>query len=248
LLYLRARYYLPGLGVFPSLDPVEEGNRYGYVGRNVVNRVDPSGKCYFNSEETTSEERLICWETWQNYTRLIEQEWGPLSSWQALSNQVDCEGRFWGQFTFSDFTALWNDPNFVPPCGGAQQPFVGAFIGVQPVHTVGADPASALLFFLAGLCVSNAASIIEKLRLPSSSIYSGVVLPVRPSVAQFPARGNQRNEYNDLAEIEARRLNLDPCDVLKRWYEEARKAKDNVAAQKIKTAQKVFDCREHRGN
>jgi len=41
--YLRARYYVPGLGVFPSLDPVEEGNRYGYVGGNVVNRVDPSG-------------------------------------------------------------------------------------------------------------------------------------------------------------------------------------------------------------
>lgn len=40
---LRARYYLPGLGVFPSLDPVEEGNRYGYVGGDVVNRVDPSG-------------------------------------------------------------------------------------------------------------------------------------------------------------------------------------------------------------
>ncbi|CAG0936724.1 hypothetical protein TFLX_05611, partial [Thermoflexales bacterium] len=73
LLYLRARYYLPGLGVFPSLDPVEEGNRYGYVGGDVVNRVDPSGECYFNSEETTSQERLICWETWQNYTRIIEQ-------------------------------------------------------------------------------------------------------------------------------------------------------------------------------
>ena len=43
LVDLRARYYVPGLGVFPSLDPVEEGNRYGYVGGDVVNRVDPSG-------------------------------------------------------------------------------------------------------------------------------------------------------------------------------------------------------------
>ncbi|CAG1006605.1 hypothetical protein ANRL4_03645 [Anaerolineae bacterium] len=42
-MYLRARYYVPQLGAFPSLDPVEEGNRYGYVGGNVVNRVDPSG-------------------------------------------------------------------------------------------------------------------------------------------------------------------------------------------------------------
>ncbi|MBE2195026.1 MAG: RHS repeat-associated core domain-containing protein [Anaerolinea sp.] len=43
LLYLRARYYVPALGVFPSLDLVEEGNQYGYVGGDVVNRVDPSG-------------------------------------------------------------------------------------------------------------------------------------------------------------------------------------------------------------
>ncbi|MCC6973579.1 MAG: hypothetical protein IT322_06175 [Anaerolineae bacterium] len=33
VVYLRARYYVPTLGVFPSLDPVEEGNRYGYVAR-----------------------------------------------------------------------------------------------------------------------------------------------------------------------------------------------------------------------
>ena len=50
LVYLRARYYHPGLGVFPSLDPVEGSaqqamslNRYGYVAGNVLNAVDPSG-------------------------------------------------------------------------------------------------------------------------------------------------------------------------------------------------------------
>ncbi|MCD4687448.1 MAG: hypothetical protein K8S97_16075 [Anaerolineae bacterium] len=50
LVYLRARYYHPDLGVFPSLDPVEGDigramslNRYGYVAGNVVNAVDPSG-------------------------------------------------------------------------------------------------------------------------------------------------------------------------------------------------------------
>ncbi|MBE2193939.1 MAG: RHS repeat-associated core domain-containing protein [Anaerolinea sp.] len=48
LVYLRARYYVPGLGVFPSLDPVEEGNRYGYVGGNVANRVDPSGMLFWS--------------------------------------------------------------------------------------------------------------------------------------------------------------------------------------------------------
>jgi RHS repeat-associated protein len=50
LVHLRARYYDPGLGVFPSLDPAEGGlqdvlglNRYGYVQGNVPNIVDSSG-------------------------------------------------------------------------------------------------------------------------------------------------------------------------------------------------------------
>ena len=52
LVYLRARYYLPELGVFPSLDPVEGAldhppslNRYGYAQQNPVNWTDPSGQC-----------------------------------------------------------------------------------------------------------------------------------------------------------------------------------------------------------
>ncbi len=50
LVHLRARYYNPALGVFPSLDPVEgvlqqamSLNRYAYVAGNVVNRIDPTG-------------------------------------------------------------------------------------------------------------------------------------------------------------------------------------------------------------
>ncbi|MEP7286967.1 MAG: RHS repeat-associated core domain-containing protein [Chloroflexota bacterium] len=50
LVQLRARYYNPALGVFPSLDPLEGTmqqpmtlNRYGYVNGNPVNLVDPSG-------------------------------------------------------------------------------------------------------------------------------------------------------------------------------------------------------------
>ncbi|CAG0968091.1 hypothetical protein ANRL4_01077 [Anaerolineae bacterium] len=51
-MYLRARYYLPTLGVFPSLDPVEgipehasSLNRYSYVAGNTINAVDPTGLC-----------------------------------------------------------------------------------------------------------------------------------------------------------------------------------------------------------
>lgn len=52
LLYLRARYYNPALGVFPNLDPLEGDigrvlslNRYAYVQGNVVNNADPLGLC-----------------------------------------------------------------------------------------------------------------------------------------------------------------------------------------------------------
>lgn len=50
MLHLRARNYIPAIGVFPSLDPVEGClsnskalNRYGYVADNPINLVDPSG-------------------------------------------------------------------------------------------------------------------------------------------------------------------------------------------------------------
>lgn len=50
LVYLRARYYNPTLGVFPSLDPLEGDlsqllslNRYVYVQGNPANWIDPSG-------------------------------------------------------------------------------------------------------------------------------------------------------------------------------------------------------------
>jgi RHS repeat-associated protein len=43
LVYLRARYYNPTIGQFPSLDPIEVPNRYRYADANPVNRTDPSG-------------------------------------------------------------------------------------------------------------------------------------------------------------------------------------------------------------
>ena len=43
LVYLRARYYAPSLGVFTGLDPLETSNRYAYVDGHPINRVDPSG-------------------------------------------------------------------------------------------------------------------------------------------------------------------------------------------------------------
>lgn len=75
LVYLRARYYDPELGVFPSLDPVEGNmgqpmslNRYGYVTGNVVNTADPSGKIKENPYQYTScyQENLRNCTIWEN--------------------------------------------------------------------------------------------------------------------------------------------------------------------------------------
>jgi RHS repeat-associated protein len=43
LLYLRARWYTPGDGIFLSRDPMEDEPPYQYVQGNPVNRSDPSG-------------------------------------------------------------------------------------------------------------------------------------------------------------------------------------------------------------
>ncbi len=50
LLYLRARYYAPGTGVFTALDPFEGSasrpmslNGYSWVEGNTPNRTDPTG-------------------------------------------------------------------------------------------------------------------------------------------------------------------------------------------------------------
>jgi RHS repeat-associated protein len=60
LVYLRARYYNPVIGVFPNLDPLEGGmdqpmslNRYMYAQGNTTNAVDPTG--YFPEDESDSE-------------------------------------------------------------------------------------------------------------------------------------------------------------------------------------------------
>ena len=77
LVYLRARYLDPGLGVFASLDPVEgviqramSLNGYGWVEGRVPNSVDPSGECWANTGATRWQQHQ-CAEAWRGYTQHI---------------------------------------------------------------------------------------------------------------------------------------------------------------------------------
>ncbi|MBE2192859.1 MAG: RHS repeat-associated core domain-containing protein [Anaerolinea sp.] len=117
LVYLRARYYLPGLGVFPSLDPVEEGNRYGYVGGDVVNRVDPSGECWLNERANTLQQDY-CHTQFLRYTQDISRQYGEAWS-PELHKAIGDQARFWSQLEFEDFLYLWNNPDFNPPSDGS---------------------------------------------------------------------------------------------------------------------------------
>jgi RHS repeat-associated protein len=67
LLYLRARYYSPALGVFTTLDPIENGNRYQYVDANPTNRADPSGlqdRGFGDGDDYNAAECNQCWIDW----------------------------------------------------------------------------------------------------------------------------------------------------------------------------------------
>jgi RHS repeat-associated protein len=60
LQYHRARYYAPGLGIFPSLDPLETNNRYSYVIGNPVNFLDPSGLTACSQPTGSPLDGLLC--------------------------------------------------------------------------------------------------------------------------------------------------------------------------------------------
>jgi RHS repeat-associated protein len=69
LVYLRARYYDPNVGVFASLDPFEgvhgrpmSVNGYSWVEGNPINWVDPTGKC---TGQTRYECEMCCWERYR---------------------------------------------------------------------------------------------------------------------------------------------------------------------------------------
>lgn len=100
LLYLRARYYAPNLGVFTGLDPFEgfedepmSLNSYGYVYGNPVNWNDPSGSCPENPWWNDLPGQRCIWlahELSQKYniplSVLMQKDWGELEYLYGLGN------------------------------------------------------------------------------------------------------------------------------------------------------------------
>jgi Bacterial toxin 34 len=67
--------------------------------------------------------------------------------------------------------------------------------------------------------------------------------------ALMAARGNISNEIVDqVKKLIHGKPNLNPCDVLDEMMAAAKAAGDTALTQKIKTAQKYFKCRRHRGD
>ncbi|CAG0990738.1 hypothetical protein ANRL4_02454 [Anaerolineae bacterium] len=141
LVYLRARYYLPGLGVFPSLDPVEEGNRYGYVGGDVVNRVDPTGMisgepvARDGCVQTTAKD-CSCYDNIFVNVYYLGGPDSPFGMPVLLTERQACQIGVW----YKDFPEC--STNTPVPAPSSQTPVIIFFGGSDGVNlnTVGPDP------------------------------------------------------------------------------------------------------------
>ncbi len=118
LLYLRARYYHPELGVFTGLDPLEGNiaqvmslNRYGYVAGNVVNMVDPSGECGVSSTATNAE-RNECWRLWQEQYPGVDPARGQYGNYDHSC--IDQQYFYLAQRGYLTFIQLWNNGAYQP--------------------------------------------------------------------------------------------------------------------------------------
>ncbi len=114
LVYLRARYLSPGLGVFASLDPFEgmagspmSLNGFGYVSGNPVNLVDYNGmcaqptqwwnpidvNCYYSAvglAQRFSQDNPQTYDQW--FDVLIKQNWEYLKALEVTGSAADVTG------------------------------------------------------------------------------------------------------------------------------------------------------------
>jgi RHS repeat-associated protein len=85
LLYLRARYYAPEIGVFTALDPLELLNRYQYVGGNAINRTDPSG--YIPNPDFDDYSCNCGWLDWHHIQKSEEKAYTLLDDVNYIYNR-----------------------------------------------------------------------------------------------------------------------------------------------------------------
>ncbi|MEP7286935.1 MAG: RHS repeat-associated core domain-containing protein, partial [Chloroflexota bacterium] len=303
LVNLRARYYNPTLGVFPSRDPLEGAverpmslNEYSWVEGRVINWSDPLGLdggasvgilgvCVAAPEvcalaavglgvigialyatnptfrKSTNEllnrlgQGAASIGTTVEQLRLIEYYYESQAYASVLAEQTKAYD-----------PCTYNAPPSRPAYCGKQPGDYGQIVkfveNLLPWDTFAKDVINGDLRDLAkhleNTCGAGLEHILRQLTeatfkpfitaapTPLPSINEAT--QEAPNILQFPARGNQKNEYNTWAADEAKRLRIDPCDVLRDWYKAARKSGDTDAAKKIKIAQKAIDCREHRGD
>ena len=119
LVFLRARYMNPNIGTFLSLDPFEgvqnrpmSLNGYSYVGGDAINRTDPSGLCWANSD-ASPEQQGQCYDAWTAYMAVISEQY--TNDWpRDIRKLVTEEAGYWGFISYDEFVTQWNSSIIQP--------------------------------------------------------------------------------------------------------------------------------------
>jgi len=122
LVYLRARYLNPKLGIFSSQDTYEgninspEFNIYNYVGGNPINRNDPTGHC-FNNPNSTLNQQSECSAHFTAYRNQFDTTKGVYNEFVEQEN-------IWGQLSYDEFMTRWSNPaTQLPVVGTPPSPY-----------------------------------------------------------------------------------------------------------------------------
>ena len=201
LLYLRARYYAPSLGVFTGRDPFEgfwqrpmslngyswvEGNvpndavgellslnGYAYANGNPVNLVDPNGMCALNNS-STYEQRGQCSQVINDYIAEIEGMYGSQISWSPdLRKLVEQELRYWNALPYADFVSQWNSTRRPASTDPGGQVMQSSLPILGTISFANPGPGPEDLIAIGGLCIAGIWALAANA--------GAITLPLRPA-------------------------------------------------------------------
>ena len=224
------------------------------VGYNITGIISTSGSVIERFVYSPYGQREIVDSSWAETTDIAGVPYGFEGGRSVSANLLQ-----FGVRDYDSVTAIWKqqDPGmyvdgsdrykmekenpelYVDPtgyCAGAIAWRVAGWAGATVAEIAGGGPEDPL---------ADAAAI-EWLQWTYAMAAAATVASALPHPASYTSRGNYRNEYSDRAIQQAKKLSTDPCTLLRAWYTAARAEGDNVAADKIKKAQKVLGCRENR--